>query len=95
MIQNTQNVTYTKIIILHKITIKYIIYTIKQKHTKHATKAYKNIQIYRLIREVRAVPRLCALYPGICLKTEEKARSSLNYGSRKVIKNVNEKYNRM
>jgi hypothetical protein len=34
--------------------------------------------------EVRAVPRLCELYPGICLKTEEKARKPLSYGSRKL-----------
>jgi rhamnose utilization protein RhaD (predicted bifunctional aldolase and dehydrogenase) len=27
--------------------------------------------------EVRAVPRLCELYPGICLTTEEKARKNL------------------
>jgi hypothetical protein len=31
--------------------------------------------------EVRAVPRLCELYPGICLTTEEKARENLSYGS--------------
>jgi len=30
------------------------------------------------------VPRLCKLYPGICLKTEEKARKNLSQGSRKV-----------
>jgi hypothetical protein len=28
--------------------------------------------------EVRAVPRLCELYPGICLTTEEKARKTLS-----------------
>ena len=26
------------------------------------------------LERVRAVPRLCELYPGICLTTEEKAR---------------------
>jgi hypothetical protein len=26
---------------------------------------------------VRAVPRLCELYPGICLTAEEKARKNL------------------
>jgi hypothetical protein len=31
--------------------------------------------------EVRAVPRLCELYPGICLTTEEKALENLSYGS--------------
>jgi len=29
---------------------------------------------------VRAVPRICELYPGICLTTEEKARKNLNQG---------------
>jgi hypothetical protein len=29
---------------------------------------------------VRAVPRLCELYPGICLTTEEKARKNLSQG---------------
>jgi hypothetical protein len=31
---------------------------------------------------VWAVPRLCELYPGISLTTEEKARKNLSYGSR-------------
>jgi hypothetical protein len=33
---------------------------------------------------VRAVPRLCVLYPGICLTTEERARKNLIQGSRRV-----------
>ena len=33
---------------------------------------------------VRAVPRLCELYPGICLTTEENARKNLSHGSRRV-----------
>ena len=33
---------------------------------------------------VRAVPRLCELYPGFCLTTEEKARKNLSQGSRTV-----------
>jgi len=33
---------------------------------------------------VWAVPRLCELYPGICLTTEERARINLNQGSRRV-----------
>jgi hypothetical protein len=33
---------------------------------------------------VQAVPRLCELYPGICLTTEEKARENLSQGSRRV-----------
>jgi hypothetical protein len=31
---------------------------------------------------VRAVPRLCELYPGICLTTEQKARKNLNQGKK-------------
>jgi hypothetical protein len=31
--------------------------------------------------EVRAVPRLCELYPVICLTTEVKAWKTLSYGS--------------
>jgi len=30
------------------------------------------------------MPRLCELYRGICLTTEEKARKNLSQGSRKV-----------
>jgi len=30
---------------------------------------------------VRVVPRLCGLYPGICLTTEKKARENLDQGS--------------
>jgi len=32
----------------------------------------------------RAVPRLCELYPGICLKNEEKARKNISQGSRRM-----------
>ena len=34
---------------------------------------------------MRAVPRLCKFYPGICLTTEEKARKNLSQGSRRVL----------
>ena len=33
---------------------------------------------------VRAVPRVCDLYPGICLTTEEKTWKNLSLGSRRV-----------
>ena len=33
---------------------------------------------------MRTVPRLCEVYPGICLTTEEKARENLSRGSRKM-----------
>jgi hypothetical protein len=35
----------------------------------------------RRIWEVQAVSRLCQLYPGICLTTEEKAHKTLSQGS--------------
>ena len=35
--------------------------------------------------EVRAMPRLCKFYPGICLTTEEKARKKLSQGSQRVL----------
>jgi len=31
---------------------------------------------------VRAVPRLCEFYPGICLTTEEKTRKNLSQGKK-------------
>jgi len=31
---------------------------------------------------VRAVPRVCEFYPGICLTTEEKARKNLSQGKK-------------
>jgi len=31
---------------------------------------------------VRAVPRLCEFYPGICLTTEEKARKIFSQGKK-------------
>ena len=35
--------------------------------------------------KVRTMPRLCELYPGICLTTEEKARKNISQGSRRVL----------
>ena len=43
---------------------------------------YRTTQL--ILGRVRAVPRLCELYPGICLTTEEKARKNLSQGSRRV-----------
>ena len=50
------------------------------KGTVHIYTQTKTINLGR----VRAVPRLCELYPGICLTTEEKARKNLSQGSRRV-----------
>ena len=33
---------------------------------------------------MRAVPRLCEFYPGICLTTEEKERKNLSQGKKNV-----------
>ena len=44
---------------------------------------------------MRAVPRLCEFYPGICLTTEEKARKNLSQGKKnlsQVKKNLSEVY---
>jgi len=47
----------------------------------HANSTQNNtINLDRL----RAVPRLCELYPGICLTAEEKSRKNFSQGSRRV-----------
>jgi hypothetical protein len=46
--------------------------------TIHRTTQNKQyIEQHKNFGSVRAVPRLCELYPGICLITEEKARKNL------------------
>jgi hypothetical protein len=59
-----------------------------KKHTEYRERKIHNnkklgtyITIKQLIWEVRAVPRLCELYPGICLTTEEKSLKKHNYGN--------------
>jgi len=39
-------------------------------------------------KECGAVPRLCELYPGICLTTEIKARKNLSQGSKTSVRVV-------
>ena len=39
------------------------------------------IEQHKKFGRVRAVARLCMLYPGICLTTEEKTRKNLSQGS--------------
>jgi len=63
---NTGNVTKRTI---HRTTQKYL----EQHQTIHRTT--------QKLGRVRAVPRLCGFYPGICLTTEEKARKNLSQGS--------------
>jgi hypothetical protein len=53
--------------------------------TRHRIKQNKQyIEQHNNFGRVRAVPRLCELYPGICLTTEEKARKNLSQGSRAI-----------
>jgi len=53
--------------------------------TIHRTTQNKQyIEQHTNFGRVRAVPRLCGLYPGICRTTEEKARKNLSQGSRRV-----------
>ena len=51
-------------------------YTEYKEQNIHSNTKKKNVKC-----EVRAVPRLCELYPGICLTTEGKARKNLSYGT--------------
>jgi len=50
----------------------------RTKQNKQYTEQHKNFGT------VRAVPRLCDLYPGICSKIEENAQKTLSQGSRRV-----------
>jgi len=49
-----------------------------QKYIEQHKKIHRATQ---KLGRVRAVPRLCGFYPGICLTTEEKARKNLSQGS--------------
>jgi len=49
-----------------------------QKYLEQHKKIHRTIQ---QLGRVRAVPRLCGFYLGICLTTEEKARKNLSQGS--------------
>jgi hypothetical protein len=54
-------------------------YTFTHKqYTEYRERNIHNNKKIIIIWEVRAVPRLCELYPGICLTTEEKARKTLS-----------------
>jgi hypothetical protein len=60
---------------------------IHTNNTENVTKRTvhrKTQKIHRTAQQlgrVRAVPRFCGFYPGICLTTEEKARKNLCQGS--------------
>ena len=42
---------------------------------------YRQNNTINYLGRVRAMPRLCELYPGICLTTEEKEGKNLSQGS--------------
>jgi hypothetical protein len=53
--------------------------------TVHRTTQNKQyVEEHENFGRVPAVPRLCKLYPGICLTTDEKAWKNLSQGSRRV-----------
>jgi len=51
-------------------------------HRKTQNKQY--MEQHKNFGRVRAVPRLCGLYPGICITTYEKAWETLSQGSRRL-----------
>ena len=65
-------------------TIQYstVQYSTVQYSTVQYTFTHKQyIEEHNYLGIVQAVPRLCELYPGICLTTEEEARKNLSHGS--------------
>jgi hypothetical protein len=44
------------------------------------TQIKQHIEQHKKFGRVHTVPRLCKLYPGICLRTEEKAWKNLSQG---------------
>jgi len=67
---NTGNVTKQT---LHRTTHKYI-----EQHKKYIEQHKKIHRSTQQLGRVRAVPRLCGFYPGICLTIEKKARKNLS-----------------
>ena len=53
---------------------------IHTNNTENDTKQTVHTTTQKL-EKVRAVPRLCGFYPGICLTTEEKTQRNLSQGS--------------
>jgi hypothetical protein len=56
--------------------VQYTFAPYSTQNTENGT--YITIKKFKTNLEVRAVPRLCELYPGICLTTEEKSRKNFN-----------------
>jgi len=61
-----------------------VLYVNKQEFSASSWRSNQGETIHRTTQKlgrVRAVPRLCVFYPGICLTTEEKAWKTLSQGS--------------
>jgi len=59
------------------------IYTQIILRTTQSTKTIRRTTQFTNLEECGPCPRLCEVYPGICLTTEEKARENLGQGSRR------------
>jgi hypothetical protein len=57
---------------------QYTEYRARNTHNNYKGKKQLQGKKWEVNWEVRAVPRLCELYPGICLTTEEKSRKNLS-----------------
>jgi hypothetical protein len=67
------------------VAIRWQQYSTVYTQTIHRTTQNKQyIEQHKNFERVRAVPRLCELYHGIFLTTEEKTRKNLSQGSRRV-----------
>jgi hypothetical protein len=77
---NSRLITLSAIIIsgLHRIYLTAIGVTPGGSRTSHIYTQTVHIIQRKENWGVRAVPRLCELYPGICLTAEEKARKNLS-----------------
>jgi len=77
-------------------TVQYIAVqysTVQYSTVQYSTVQYNTVQYSKYLHtnntqnntinlgRVRTVPRLCELYPGICITTEEKAGRNLSQGS--------------
>jgi hypothetical protein len=62
----------------HPVAAAQYTFTHKQYTDYRERNIHKNQKNLKLILEMRAVPRICELYPGICLTTEEKVRKNLS-----------------
>jgi hypothetical protein len=76
-------------VILIKLYFCYVMNSkIRIKYTQSSSTGTIELQIYTfsiysygVIWEPRALPRLCELYPGICITTEGKVRKTLSNGN--------------